>query len=95
LYYEILITAIKNSKKKKKDNMSDEQDNELYRELGEVEQRLKKLEEGFLSNSSKLDELLVMKRQMEGGRKAVVFLVIIASTCGAAVTWVAQHITWS
>ena len=64
---------------------------EIDRELGEIDTRLNNLEKRMGSQCGKLDELLKMKQQLEGGRKAVVFLVAIAASAGAAVSYLAQH----
>ncbi len=67
---------------------------EYDRELGKVDQRLTSLEKRMATSCEKLDELLKMKQQLEGGKKAVTFLVATAATVGAAVSYAAQHIDW-
>jgi predicted ribosome quality control (RQC) complex YloA/Tae2 family protein len=64
------------------------------RELGVIEQRLSALESRAKLQNGKLDELIEMKHQIEGGKKAVTLLVTIAATVGAAVGYVLQHMSW-
>lgn len=61
------------------------------RELGEIDVRLTSLEKRMGLQCKKLDELLKMKQQIEGGKKAVGFLVAIAATVGAGAGYIAQH----
>ncbi len=64
---------------------------EIDRELGEIDTRLNNLEKRLGSQCEKLDELLKMKQQLEGGRKAVTFLVAAAATVGASVSYLIQN----
>ena len=64
------------------------------RELGIIEQRLIALEKRTNQQCQKLDELLKLKQQIEGGKKAVTFLVAVAASVGATVGYIAQHVSW-
>ena len=70
-------------------------DKDVYRELGQIEERISSLEKSMSRQCKKLDELLELKHQLDGSKRAIVSLVAIAATCGAAVSWFAANMKWN
>lgn len=67
---------------------------DLQREMGEVETRLDNFERIMERNTKKLDELVTWKNQIDGGKKTVFFAISAAASCGAVVSWVLTHLSW-
>ena len=67
---------------------------EIHTDIGELRAEIRNIKKELDDQGEKIDQLVSLKDQLQGGRRAVLFALSLAAALGGAVSWALTHLSW-